>query len=58
MRFIERQEKFGELKLVKALKVAQGVIDVAANRIPCISVTDEIKMRKKCDDTRESVRHR
>ena len=47
VRFIELQEKLGELKLIKDLKVAKGVIDVAANTIPRISATDENKDAKE-----------
>jgi hypothetical protein len=47
VRFIELQEKFSELKLMKNLKVAKCVIDVATNTIPRISVTDENKDAKE-----------
>lgn len=55
MRFIELQEKLGELKLIKDLKVAKGVIDVAANTntIPRISATDENKDAKEVVTTLE-----
>jgi hypothetical protein len=43
VRFIELQEKLGELKSMKDLKVAQGIIDVTASRIPRISVTNDAK---------------
>ena len=46
VRFIDLQEKLGELKLIKDLNVANGVIDVAENTIPRISATDENKDAK------------
>jgi hypothetical protein len=57
VRFIELQEKLGELKLIKDLKVGKGVIDVAANAIPCISATDENKDAKQIVDWRKGQRH-
>jgi hypothetical protein len=58
VRSIELQEKLGELKLMKALKVDQGIVDVAANRIPHISVADENKDVKEAVTTLEEVSRR
>jgi hypothetical protein len=55
VRSTELQEKLGELKLMKALKVAQGIVDVAANRILRISVTDGNKDAKEVVTTLEKV---
>jgi hypothetical protein len=55
VRFIELQEKLGELKSMKDLKVAQGIIDVTASRIPRISVTNENKDAKEVVTTLEKV---
>jgi hypothetical protein len=58
VRSIELQEKLGELKLMKALKVDQGIVDVATNRIPHISVADENKDVKEVVTTLEEVSRR
>ena len=41
------KRSLGELKLIKDLKVAKGVIDVAANAVPRISATEESKDAKE-----------